>query len=54
MLNMDLEISYINTKTPLVGSDLLVENFISNFKETIQLYTTSSFIRSCMDENIGF
>ena len=34
---------------PLVGTDILIDNFLSNFRESIQLYTTSSFIRSCLE-----
>lgn len=34
---------------PLIGTDKLIEEFVLNFKESIQLYTTSSFIRSCLE-----
>jgi hypothetical protein len=37
--------------TPLIGSGSLIENFVSNFTESIQLYTTSSFIRACLEAN---
>ena len=39
---------------PIIGTDTLVENFVSNFKESIQLYTTSSFIRGLLEGNVGF
>jgi hypothetical protein len=58
MLNVELEILYKDPEhslvrfIPLIGSEFLVENFISNFKESIQLYTTSSFIKACLDEKI--
>ena len=38
---------------PLIGTDILIETFMSNFIESIQLYTTSSFIRSCLEGNPG-
>ena len=54
-LHMELEIikhtndiSFVQI-IPLIGSDILIEDFVSNFKESIQLYTTSSFIRSWLD-----
>ena len=37
--------------TPLIGTDILIENFASNFRESIELYTTSSFIRACLTRN---
>ena len=36
---------------PLIGTDILLENFASNFRESIELYTTSSFIRECLARN---
>lgn len=46
------ELSFVNL-IPLVGSNILIEEFITNFKESIQLYTTSSFIRSCLEGSRG-
>lgn len=34
---------------PLYGSSKSIENFVSNFTESIQLYTSSSFIRTCLE-----
>ena len=38
---------------PIIGTDSFVENFVSNFKESIQLYTTSSFIRGLLERKNG-
>jgi len=46
------ELSFVNI-IPLIGSNILIEEFIINFKESIQLYTTSSFIRSCLEGSRG-
>lgn len=43
------EITFVKL-VPLIGTDSLIENFVLNFKESIQLYTTSSFIRGILDE----
>ena len=47
------DISFVKFK-PLICSDDLLENFISNFSESIQLYATSPFIRSCLEGKSGF
>ena len=52
ILNKCSEITYVRF-IPIIGTDSLVENFVSNFKESIQLYTTSSFIRGLLERNIG-
>jgi hypothetical protein len=56
LLNIELEIitkdkdySFVRFVL-LLGTEILMDSFISNFKESIQLYTTSSFIRACLDE----
>lgn len=41
------ELSFIKI-IPIIGTNKLIEEFIANFKESIQLYNTSSFIRSCL------
>ena len=46
------EVSFVNI-IPLIGSNILIEEFITNFKESIQLYATSSFIRSCLECSRG-
>lgn len=38
---------------PLIGNNILIDNFVSNFTESIQLYTTSSFIKACLERNAG-
>jgi len=48
ILKYNNELTFINI-VPLIGTDKLIEEFVSNFKESIQLYTTSSFIKSCLD-----
>jgi len=48
ILRHNNELSFVNV-IPLIGTDKLIEEFVSNFKESIQLYTTSSFIRSCLE-----
>lgn len=54
-LHIELEILKHNDELtfikliPLIGTDKLIEEFVTNFKESIQLYTTSSFIRSCLE-----
>jgi hypothetical protein len=56
ILNMELEMIYKDKDNSfvrfvlLVGIEVLMNSFISNFKECIQLYKTSSFIRACLDE----
>lgn len=42
------DLSFVNI-IPLVGNNILIEEFITNFRESIELYTTSSFIRSCFE-----
>lgn len=57
VLHIELEIIKKCNKTsyvkiiPLIGTDYLIKNFVSNFAEAIHLYTTSSFIKSCLEEN---
>jgi hypothetical protein len=54
---LHIEIEIINTGfeqtqlkiCPLYGTSKSIENFVSNFKESIQLYNTSSFIRKCLE-----
>lgn len=36
---------------PLIGTDKLIKNFVSNLTESIELYTTSSFFKAYFDEN---
>lgn len=50
ILNKDNEITFVKL-VPLIGTDILIENFVSNFKESIELYNTSSFIKSCLERN---
>jgi len=45
-------LSFVNI-IPLIGSDILIEEFVMNFKESIQLYRTSSFVRSCLENSQG-
>jgi hypothetical protein len=52
IVNKCSKITYVKF-IPIIGTDLLVENFVSNFTESIQLYTTSSFIRGLLERNIG-
>jgi len=57
--SLHIELEIINNKnetstvkiTPLIGTNILIENFASNFRESIELYTTSSFIRACLARN---
>ena len=58
-LHLEIEIfkyndvkSFVNI-IPLTGSDALINEFVSNFKESLQLYTTSSFIRAYFDGSCG-
>lgn len=37
---------------PLYGTSTSIENFVSDFKESIELYRTSSFIRACWETNL--
>ena len=37
---------------PLYGTSKSIENFVSDFKESIELYRTSSFIRACWETNL--
>jgi hypothetical protein len=34
---------------PIIGTNILVENFVSNLRESIELYTSSSFIRASLE-----
>jgi hypothetical protein len=34
---------------PIIGTNILVENFVSNLSESIELYITSSFIRASLE-----
>lgn len=38
---------------PLIGTDILIDNFVSNFTESIELYTSSSFIKASLEGNVG-
>jgi hypothetical protein len=56
MLNIELEIirkdnsnSFVSF-IPLIGSQSLIENFMTDFKESVQLYNTSCFIKTCLDK----
>lgn len=48
IINKGFEQSQVKI-SPLYGTSKSIENFVSNFKESIQLYTTSSFIKSCLE-----
>jgi len=48
IINKGFEQSQVKI-SPLYGTSKSIENFVSNFKESIELYTTSSFIRSCLE-----
>lgn len=50
IINKDLDFCEVKI-IPLIGTDKLIDNFISNFKESIELYTTSSFIRGYLERN---
>ena len=52
ILRHNKEISFVKM-VPIMGTDSLVDNFVSNFTESIQLYTTSSFIRGVLDGKLG-
>jgi hypothetical protein len=49
-INKDADISSVKI-LPIMGSDVLIEKFVSNFSESIHLYQTSSFIRSCLERD---
>jgi len=57
-LHMELEISYQELDTtiikfiPVIGRENQIENFVSNFTESIELYRSSPFIRSCLDGTV--
>ena len=34
---------------PIIGTNILVENFVSNLRESIELYSSSSFIRASLE-----
>jgi hypothetical protein len=38
---------------PIVGTNILVENFVSNLRESIELYSSSSFIRASLEGTLG-
>ena len=48
IFNKDNIISVVKI-IPLIGTDILIDNFVSNFTESIEVYTSSS----CLEENIG-
>ena len=48
IINKGFEQSQVKI-SPLYGTSKSIEEFVSNFKESIELYTTSSFIRSCLE-----
>jgi hypothetical protein len=58
-LHMELEISYqelditIVKFIPVIGRENQIENFVSNFTESIELYRSSPFIRSCLEGTVG-
>ena len=48
IFNKDNIISVVKI-IPLIGTDILIDNFVSNFTESIEVYTSSS----CLEVNIG-
>jgi hypothetical protein len=34
---------------PIIGSNIVVDNFVSNFRESIELYTSSAFIKASLE-----
>ena len=58
-LHIELEIMYKDNNysfvkiVPQIGTYTLIENFVSNFKESIELYRTSSFIRACLEQTVA-
>lgn len=57
-LHIELEISRHTERIsfvkmiPIIGTNSLIEIFVSNFKESVELYTTSSFIRNILNEKM--
>ena len=54
VMHIEIEISNKLCKTdikvfPKIGTNILVGNFVSNLRESIELYTTSSFIRASLE-----
>ena len=37
---------------PITGTKKLIENFASDFKETVELYISSPFMRACLAKNM--
>lgn len=58
-LHIELEIIYESIEystvkfVPVIGTENIIENFVSNFVESIELYRTSPFIRACLEKNWG-
>jgi hypothetical protein len=52
---IELEIMFESSNTTmvrfitLIGSNSLIERFVLNFKESIELYLSSTFIKSCLE-----
>jgi hypothetical protein len=38
---------------PIIGTNILVGNFVLNLRESIELYTTSSFIRASLEGTLS-
>jgi hypothetical protein len=54
VLHMEIEIIEKSVQCdinvfPIIGTTILVENFVSNLCESIELYITSSFIRASLE-----
>jgi len=52
IINESIEYSTIKF-IPVIGRENIIEKFVSNFVESIELYGTSSFIRACLEKNWG-
>ena len=54
LLHIDLHISQTNSRTtdiiitPSIGADQTIAHFVSNLKESIELYNTSAFFRKTL------
>ena len=54
VMHIEIEISNKLCKTyikvfPKIGTNILVDNFVSNLRESIEFYNTSSFIRASLE-----
>jgi hypothetical protein len=38
---------------PIIGTNILVENFVSNLRESMELYISSSFIRASLEGTLA-